>query len=213
MIVSERLTTYIHSLERDGGPFFENLRETALKDDVPIIRRETESFLRVFLKTNIAQNENPKILEIGTAIGYSALVFEDIMPNAKIDTIENYEPRLKKARENLKGHASISLIEGDALEIIKKLEGIYNLIFLDAAKAQYINMLPDLLRLMKKESILIADNVLQEGDLIESRFVTERRQRTIHERMREFLYEIKHRDDLETTILTVGDGISVSVKK
>ncbi len=213
MIVSERLTTYIHSLERDGGPFFENLREVAQKDDVPIIRRETESFLRVLLKIKLEKKEDLNILEIGTAIGYSALVFEDIAPLSKIDTIENYEPRLIKAKENLKGHSNINLLEGDAVEIIKKLEGKYDFIFLDAAKAQYITMLPDLVRLMEKGSVLVADNVLQEGDLIKSRFATERRQRTIHERMREFLYEIKHRKDLDTTILTVGDGISVSVKK
>lgn len=212
MVIDERLTTYIHSLEKDPGPFFEKLRKYAKEENVPIIRRETESFLRVLLKMNATSKEKMSILEIGTAIGYSALVMEDEVPFAKIDTIENYEPRLAQARKNLEGHDNINLYEGDAVEIIKTLENSYDFIFLDAAKAQYIVMLPDLLRLMKKNAILVADNVLQEGDLIESRFVTERRQRTIHERMREFLYEIKHRDDLESSILTVGDGISISVK-
>lgn len=213
MVVDERLTTYIHSLEKDLSPFFEDLRKYAKENDVPIIRRETESFLRVLLKINMSKKEELRILEIGTAIGYSALFFEDEVPCAKIDTIENYEPRLKQARENLKGHSNINLIEGDAVQEIKNLDDIYDFIFLDAAKAQYIVMLPDLKRLMNKGAILVADNVLQEGDLIESRFVTERRQRTIHERMREFLYEIKHDKELESTILTVGDGISISIKK
>lgn len=213
MVIDERLTTYIHSLEKDPGPFFETLREFAKKEDVPIIRRETENFLRVLLKICVAQKEVFNILEIGTAIGYSALVMNDEVPFAKIDTIENYEPRLDLARENLKDYNSINLIEGDAVEVIKKLECKYDFIFLDAAKAQYIIMLPDLIRLMKRGAILIADNVLQDGDLIESRFAIERRQRTIHERMREYLYEIKHRDDLDSSVLTVGDGIAISVKK
>ncbi len=213
MIVDERLTTYIHSLEKDQGPFFEDLRKIAKESDVPIIRRETESFLRVLLQINLAKDKELRILEIGTAIGYSALVMADEAPYAHIDTIENYEKRLISARENLKEHDKINLIEGDATKIIKNLEEPYDFVFLDAAKAQYIVMLPDLIRLMKKGAILVADNVLQEGDLIESRFATERRQRTIHERMREFLYEIKHNKALESTILTVGDGISVSIKK
>ena len=213
MIVEKRLTTYIHSLEKDQGPFFENLRKIAINEDVPIIRRETESFLKVILQMSLAKKEDLKILEIGTAIGYSALVMATEAPKANIDTIENYEKRLVSARENIKGHDNINLIEGDAVQIIKELDGPYDFIFLDAAKAQYIVMLPDLIRLMDKGAVLVADNVLQEGELIESRFVTERRQRTIHERMREFLYEIKHNKDLESTILTVGDGISVSIKK
>lgn len=213
MVIDERLTTYIHSLEKDLSPFFEELREFANKENVPIIRRETESFLRALLKVSVAQKEVFNILEIGTAIGYSALVMNDEVPSAKIDTIENYEPRLIQARKNLAGHDNINLYEGDAQNIIKKLDGLYDFIFLDAAKAQYIIMLPDLIKLMKNGAVLVADNVLQEGDLIESRFATQRRQRTIHERMRQFLYEIKHRDDIESCILTVGDGISVSIKK
>lgn len=211
MIADDRLTTYIHSLESDNSPFLEELREYAKENDVPIIRRETESFIRVLL--NIKQPK--KILEIGTAIGYSA-IFMAGCAESEIVTIENYEKRILQAEKNIKKadmQERIRLLKGDAGEIIKTLEGSFDMIFLDAAKAQYIEMLPHLLRLLAPNGILLADNVLQDGNLVQSRFITERRQRTIHERMREFLWEIKHNEMLKTSVLTVGDGLSLSVKK
>lgn len=210
MIVDERLTTYIHSLERDNSPFLEGLRIYAKENDVPIIRRETESFIKVLL----ALKKPAKILEIGTAIGYSAIFMASCI-DCDIVTIENYEKRIIEAERNIKAAAMqerIKLLKGDAFKILKTLEGSFDMIFLDAAKGQYIEMLPDLLRLLAPEGILLADNVLQDGELVQSRFVTERRQRTIHERMREFLWEVKHNDMLETSVLTVGDGLSLSVK-
>ncbi len=211
MIADDRLTTYIHSLESDNSPFLEELREYAKENDVPIIRRETESFIRVLL--NIKKPK--KILEIGTAIGYSA-IFMAGCAESEIVTIENYEKRILQAEKNIKKadmQERIRLLKGDACEIIKTLEGSFDMIFLDAAKAQYIEMLPHLQRLLAPNGILLADNVLQDGNLVQSRFITERRQRTIHERMREFLWEIKHNEMLETSVMTVGDGLSLSVKK
>ena len=210
MIVDERLTTYIRSLERGNAPFLEELRVYAKENDVPIIRRETESFIKVLL----ALKKPAKILEVGTAIGYSA-IFMASCTDCDIVTIENYEKRIIEAEKNIKAAAMrerIKLLKGDACKILKTLEGSFDMIFLDAAKGQYIEMLPDLLRLLVPEGILLADNVLQDGELVQSRFVTERRQRTIHERMREFLWEVKHNDMLETSVLTVGDGLSLSVK-
>ena len=211
MIVNERLTTYINSLDSDNSLLLSELREYASLNEVPIIRREMESFIRVLLEIKKPE----KILEIGTAIAYSSIFMAD-NSNALITTIENYDKRIVVAKENIKKAnmtERIKLVEDDALKIVSELEEKFDFIFLDAAKGQYIEMLPDLIRLLPKGGILLADNVLQDGDLVDSRFVELRRQRTIHERMREFLFEVKHSEFLETSIITIGDGVSLSVKK
>ena len=157
------------------------------------------------------------ILEIGTAVGFSSLMMSEcVSADCTITTIENYEKRIPIARENFaragKDH-QITLLEGDAMEVLKGLTGPYDFVFLDAAKAQYIYYLPELLRMMPKGAVLVSDNVLQDGNIVESRFAVERRDRTIHARMREYLYELTHREDLETSILPLGDGVTVSVRK
>ena len=211
MIINERITTYIHSLDSDNCELLEELRVYAELHNVPIIRRETENFIRVMLRI-----KNPlNILEIGTAIAYSS-IFMAVNSNAKIITIENYDKRICLAADNIKKacmNDRIKLLEGDALRILKELNGGFDFIFLDAAKGQYIEMLDDITRLLNPGGLLIADNILQDGELVDSRFVTERRQRTIHERMRMFLWEIKHSDKYDTSLLTIGDGVSLSVKK
>ncbi|MCF0229627.1 MAG: O-methyltransferase [Parasporobacterium sp.] len=208
MIVNENITAYINSLEPDGPVWLENLRTHAEDSGVPIIRREMEPFIRVLMTLHHLEN----ILEIGTAIGYSSLFMAECDNDVHITTIENYEPRLQEARTNLKDRDNIRLLEGDAAVLIKELKGPYDMIFLDAAKGQYITMLPDLLRLMKKGSILLADNVLQDGELIRSRYITPRRQRTIHSRMREFIWEVKHNESLCTSLISIGDGVVLCVK-
>ena len=133
-----------------------------------------------------------------------------------ITTIENYDKRIPIARANFKRagkEEQIDLIEGDALEVMHGLEGPYDLIFVDAAKGQYIHYLPEVMRLLGTDGVLVSDNVLQEGDIIESRFAVERRHRTIHSRMREYLYELKHHDQLQTSIIPLGDGVALSVKR
>ena len=212
MITDERFVTYIHSLERPNSEILSDIEREAHKDLVPIIRKEMESFLRVILTI-----KHPKeILELGTAIGYSAILMSECC-DAKITTIENYEKRIPIARENFAKAGKqdqIELLEGDALEVMKTLpDETYDFIFMDAAKAQYINYLPEVMRLLTPGGILITDNVLQDGDLIQSKFVVRRRDRTIHKRMREFLEEIKHDDRLETSIVPIGDGIVMAVKK
>ena len=106
----------------------------------------------------------------------------------------------------------ITLLEGDAGEILAGLSGSFDFIFMDAAKGQYINWLPDILRLLRDGGLLMSDNVLQDGTIMESRYAVERRDRTIHERMREYLHTLKHMDEFETSILPVGDGVALSVK-
>lgn len=134
----------------------------------------------------------------------------------RIDTIENYEKRIQKAEENIKRagkEGQIHLLKGDAMEILKMLEEPYDMIFVDAAKAQYIAYFPEAMRLLNNGGILISDNVLQDGGIMESRFAVERRDRTIHSRMREYLYLLKHDERLETAVVPIGDGASVSIKK
>mgnify|MGYP004464421231 FL=1 len=213
MIVDERMRTYINSLDMGNTPFLEELEQIALRDRVPIIRREMQSFIKMFL----ALNQPKRILEVGTAVGFSTLLMCEYGPeDLQIVTIENYEKRIPIARENFRKaerESQITLLEGDAGEILKGLNGSFDMIFMDAAKGQYINWLPDVKRLMKKGSVLISDNVLQEGDIIESHYLVERRNRTIYKRMREYLYQLKHDPALVTSILPLGDGVTVSVKQ
>lgn len=213
MIVEERMRTYINSLDMGNTQFLEELEQYAIKERVPIIRREMQSFIKMFL----ALDQPKRILEVGTAIGFSTLLMCEYGPkDLQIVTIENYEKRIPIAKENFKKagrEAQITLLEGDAGAILKELEGTFDMIFMDAAKGQYINWLPDVMRLMDKGSVLISDNVLQEGDLIESHYLVERRNRTIYKRMREYLYELKHNPLLVTSILPLGDGVTVSVKQ
>lgn len=212
MIVDERIVTFINSLDINNSELLEKIEKEARADDVPIIRREMQSFLKVLLMLKKPEN----VLEVGTAVGFSALLMSEYIPaGGRITTIENYEKRIPKARENFRRAGRedrITLIEGDAADVLKTLTGSYDFIFMDAAKGQYIHFLPEILRLLPPGGCLVSDNVLQDGDVIESRFAVERRNRTIHARIREYLYELKHHAELETSIIPLGDGVAVSVK-
>lgn len=213
MVVEERLVTYINSLETGNTEILDEIEREALHSDVPIIRKEMQTFLKVFL----AMKRPARILEVGTAVGFSAILMAEYNPNAcEIITIENYEKRIPIARENFKraGKESvITLLTGDAKEVLPTIEEPFDFIFMDAAKGQYIHFLPEVLRLLKSGGTLISDNVLQDGDIIQSRFAVTRRNRTIHKRMREYLYTLTHHEELTTAVLPIGDGITVSVKK
>ncbi len=212
MIVDERFITYINSLEQGNIEYLEVLEDYAQRTDVPIIRKEMQSLL----KTLLMIHKPKQILEVGTAIGFSALLMAETLPESKITTIEKYEKRIPLAKENFIKYGKIdqiTLLEGDAADFLKQLEGPYDFIFMDAAKGQYIHFLPDILRLLPKGGVLVSDNVLQDGDIIQSRFAITRRNRTIHSRMRDYLHELKQNAKLETVILPLGDGVTVSVKK
>ena len=213
MIVDERFRSYMNSLERGNGKMLDDLEQFALRTDVPIIRKEMQSFL----KTMMVMNKPKQILEVGTAIGFSALLMAEFAPaDCQITTIEKYDKRIPIAKENFQKFGrgeQITLLEGDATEILKQMNETYDFIFMDAAKGQYINFLPDILRLLKPGGVLLSDNVLQDGDIIESRYAVTRRNRTIHGRMREYLYTLKNHPELETAIIPLGDGITLSVKK
>lgn len=213
MIVDERMVTYMNSLDKGNTPFLNHLEQEALKNRVPIIRREMQSFLKVLLQIKAPK----RILEVGTAVGFSTLLMSTYNPaDCEIVTIENYEKRISIAKENFRKagkEEQITLLEGDAQEILKTLTGSFDFIFMDAAKGQYINFLPEVLRLLEDGGILLSDNVLQDGDIVESHFAVERRNRTIYKRMREYLYVLKHHELLETSILPLGDGVTLSIKK
>ena len=213
MIVDERIITFINSMDTENSEILETIEQEALAADVPIIRREMQSFLEVLL----LMKKPMRVLEVGTAVGFSALLMSDYLPEGgHITTIENYEKRIPIARENFRRAGKedkITLIEGDATEVLAEMEGTFDFIFMDAAKGQYIHYLPNVLRLLSDGGCLVSDNVMQDGDIIESRFAVERRNRTIHARMREYLYELKHREDLVTSIIPLGDGVAVSIKQ
>jgi predicted O-methyltransferase YrrM len=212
MIVDERTSSYIRSLDKGNQGVLREIEKEALEDYVPIIKKETQNLLRVLI-----QIKKPlKVLEVGTAVGFSAILMGESMPvEGKITTIEKYEKRIPIAKENFKRAGmenKIVLIEGDAAEVLKELEEDYDFIFMDAAKGQYINFLPMVMRLLKPGGVLVTDNVLQDGEIIQSRYGVARRNRTIHSRMREYLYAITHSKELITTVLPLGDGVTVSIK-
>lgn len=212
MIVDERYTTYLNSLYPELSPVLSQIQKEALESFVPIIRPETINLLTTLIK----MNKPKRILEVGAAVGFSAnLMAEAAGDDVPITTIENYEPRIPIANANFKRTGrdkQITLLEGDAMEILPTLEGPFDFIFMDAAKGQYINFWPEIKRLIADGGVVVTDNVLQDGDIIQSRFAITRRNRTIHKRMRDYLYELTHDEDFSTTILPLGDGVSISVK-
>lgn len=214
MITEERVLDFIRSFGVDrGSEALHMIEKEAIRDDVPIIRKESGELLRILLQIKKPE----KILEVGAAIGFSSVFMgENTDNNTHITTIENYPPRIERAKVNiaLAGmEDKITLISGDAAEVLKELSGSWDFIFMDAAKGQYIHFLPDVLRLLAPDGLLFSDNVLQDGDVLESRFAVTRRNRTIHSRMREYLTMLTHTPELTTSVIPIGDGVSLTMKK
>lgn len=216
MIVEPRLVEYLNSLETELPEHLKKLEEYAILHEVPIIRKEAQSFLRLLLEVK----QPKRILEVGTAIGFSASLMCEYMPeDCKLTTIEKVPMRIVEAEKNLaalKRKDDVTFLTGDAEDVLKELmeKGEqYDFIFMDAAKGQYMSFLQSIMPMLKKGAILITDNVLQEGSIMESKYSITRRDRTIHMRMREYLYELKHNDALTTSIVAVGDGMALSVKR
>ena len=213
MVTDERLASFINSFNTDYDEVITSIRKEAEENRVPVIRREAGEFIKML----IMMNRPKRILEIGSAVGFSAIFMSRFLEDgAHITTIENYQPRIEEAKKNIERAGAqdvITLLEGDALEILPGLSGEYDMVFMDAAKGQYGSFFKDAIRLLREDGILLCDNVLQDGDVLESRFAVTRRNRTIHSRMREYLYELTHDPELETAILNIGDGMSLSIKK
>lgn len=209
------MLTFIHSFDSEKPAYLDALERYAKETNVPIIRPQMQSLLR-FLVT---WGRPMQILEVGTAIGFSALLMSEYAPKGcHITTIEKYEKRIPLAKENFEKAGKsdcITLLEGDAAEILAsmKQDGAFDLIFMDAAKGQYIHFLPDIRRLLSPTGLLVSDNILQDGELMESKYAVIRRNRTIHNRMRAYLYELTHCEELETTILPIADGVALSAKR
>lgn len=221
---NNRTADYLSSLEPEADELLYEMRTYAKAHDVPIVRLETESLLRTLVSLKAPR----RILEIGTAVGYSTVVLARAALRAgeslKLITIESWEKRIPLARNNLERaglSSAVELIHGDAgavlQTLLKKMEQDggepFDFVFLDAAKGQYLGWLPDILSLMGEGAVLVADNVMQDMTVMESRFTVARRERTTHERMREFLYRLKHDPRLDSSVLPLGDGVSVSVKR
>ena len=213
MIIDERMAAFIDSLDRGNTAFLDGIEKEALENQIPIVRKSTQSLLKFLL----AAARPGRILEVGTAVGFSALLMCEYGPEGcRVTTIEKYGKRIPVARENFRRagrEEQIALLEGDAADILPELTGSFDMIFMDAAKGQYIHWLPRILELMSPGGVLFSDNVLQDGTIVQSRYGVERRDRTIHSRMREYLYAIKHTRELETAIVPIGDGAAISVRK
>ena len=207
-----RITSFVRSMAKEDAGKLGELYRDAIHRGVPVIRPEA----RELLKTQILIQKPKHVLEIGTAVGYSSIYMTGYLPkDAQITTLELSEARANEAKENIRlfgKEKHIQVICGDAAETLKELpDDTFEFAFVDAAKAQYIYYLPDVLRVLKKSGVIVSDNILQEGEVLESHFLVEKRNRTIHDRMREYLHVITHDERLETAILPVGDGMAISV--
>ena len=213
MIVNNRIEEYICSLDEGLPEYLLEIEKEALEDSVPIIKRPTQNLIRFILR----HNNIKKVLEVGTAVGFSSIFMTEYMgKDCKIITIENMESRIKKAHENIKKtgwESMIYMIEGDATVELSKINETFDMIFIDAAKGQYNSYFNDIISKLRPGGILLSDNVLQDGDIGNSRYAVTRRNRTIHSRMREYLYMITHNDVVDSIILPVGDGVAISIKK
>lgn len=212
----ERIEIFFDTLRPEFPEYIGNLEKEALRDEVPVIRRGTRDLLRYLLRTK----KPSRVLEVGTAIGYSALFMKECLPaDSRIVTIEKVEMRLREARKNLKTYdpeGRIRLVEGDACEVLDRMAAdgeMYDFIFLDAAKGQYLKFLSPIIKMLEPGGILVSDNILHDQDILESRYAVTRRDRTIHSRMREYLFTITHMEGLETICLSLGDGVTVSTKQ
>lgn len=188
----------------------EKIKEKALDEHIPIIMDDTLEVIDKVLK----ETKPKKILEIGTAVGYSAMCFSEYLQDGgKIDTIERDEERLAQARENIVKvgvQEKINIIEGDAVEILPTLNDKYDMIFIDAAKGKYPFFLKESLRMLNENGVIFADNILYKGYVMSD--YNKHKQRTAVRNLREYIAEVTNNPELETEILEVGDGLAITKK-
>lgn len=211
-LIDNNLALYLNNLLPKVDGELGILQEKSYNEGVPIIPNDVVRFISVLLSIK----KPKKILEIGCAVGFSSSFMSSFLQDGGyITTIERYPVMIEKAKANIKNlnlQDKINLIEGDANEVLKTLDDEYDVIFMDAGKGQYINILPDVYRLLKIGGIIIADDILQNGDVSKPKEEIVKRQRTIHYRLNDFLWEITHNDGLDTSILTIGDGVALCYK-
>ena len=186
----------------------EIIKQKALEEHIPIIMDDTLEVIAKYLK----EIKPKKILEIGTAVGYSAMCFSEYLePNGKIDTIERDEERIKEAKINIKNvgvEDKIHIYEGDAVEILPTLSEKYDVVFIDAAKGKYPFFLKESLRMINEKGVIFADNILYKGYVMSD--YNKHKQRTAVRNLREYIKEVSENPNLETEILEVGDGLAIS---
>ena len=216
MVEHERFESFLESIPDRLPEHIIRLEIDNIRENIPIIRKGSQRIIRFMLE----MKKPVDILEVGTATGFSAIfMLEFLSKNAKITTIEKMEERAAKAEENFKKfdkNKQITLVKGDATDILTQLVSkghTYDFIFMDAAKGQYINFFADVKKLLKCGGMLITDNMLQEGRLLDSRYTVVRRDRTIHSRMREYVNVLLTDKEFEAMLLESGDGMAVSIKK
>jgi predicted O-methyltransferase YrrM len=199
------------NIRRKDMNSIEEIKKKALENHIPIIMDDTLEVVGKILE----KIKPKKILEIGTAVGYSAIRFSEYLnENGYIDTIERDEERVKEANQNIKDlglDEKIHIFEGDALEILPTLAGPYDVVFIDAAKGKYPIFLSEALRMLANNGIIIADNILYKGYVMSD--YNKHKQRTAVRGLREFLKNLNENENLTTEIIEVGDGLAISRKK
>jgi len=216
MLEGNRIPDYIDSLIPANSTLIEEIRDEAVSSQMPIIRRDGEQLLKTILRLKKPR----RILEIGTCVGYSAIIMASSTDeDCHIYTVEIGKADYDMALANVHkaGYdGRITCFLGDATDTLHEYvnEGAhFDFVFMDAAKGQYINWLPDITKLLDEGGVLLSDNILHDGDIVESRFAVERRDRTTHARLREYLYTLTHSDDYVTSVINVADGMSISIRK
>ena len=211
-VTDDYINSYLRTIQPHYDGVLGEIEKESRDAQVPVIPHETARLLSVLLTMKKPKN----ILEVGTAVAFSSgLMSRYLQDGGTITTIDRYELMLKDARKNIARMGledTIKILEGDAADVLPTLTGPYDVIFLDAAKGQYSAFLPHCLRLLPVGGLLIVDDVLQGGDIAKTRFSVPRRQRTIHKRLRNFLWDISHNDALESSIVPIGDGLAGCVK-
>ena len=210
-VATEQITQYLRSLIKENTGILKELEEKALKEYIPIISPEVAQLIRLLTE----MTKTKKILEIGSAIGYSSILFGGFSDDIKITTIEMDEERANQAKENIRRSGmdkKITLLKGNALSVLDELAEEFDLVFVDAAKGQYNNFLPKCLKLLKPGGLLVSDNILYRGTVAETGFIP-RKHRTIIVNMKEYLKKISEDEKLTTSIIPIGDGVAVSLKR
>ena len=210
-IVQPYITEYIRNLIPERDAFLKELENFAAENHVPIVSPEVGQLLTTMLQIH----QPVRILEVGTAIGYSALRMSFSVPNAEIITLELRDEWADLAEENFKKagkESSIKVIRGNAVETMKLLDGPFDFVFLDAAKGQYLEFFNESMRLLSEGGLLFSDNVLYKG-MVASRALLIRRKITIVKRLQKYLKLLSEDQRLATSVLSVGDGVALSVRK
>lgn len=211
-ITYDYMEEYLRGLIGESSGKLRELEDFAKENGVPIVQKEAGKFLEFM----VSMKKPLKILELGTAIGYSSILMYDASKtNPDIVTIERSKEMIELAKENIKRfnlEDKITIKEGDCLEVLENLDEEFDLIFMDAGKGHYNHFLPHCLRLLKEDGIIIADNVLFRG-MVPSEELVKRRKITIVKRMRTYLEMVSNDENLITSVIPMGDGIAITKRR